>query len=90
MADSMVERVARAAQCEWSQAQELIGLPPEEWDGLKEPVRHYWRVTARAAIAAMREPTEAMLVAGHQAHAADPNSVLPAVWRAMINAVLAE
>ena len=77
----MIERVARA-MCQSD------GDDPER----------YWRdyeVNARAAIEAMREPTEAMIAAGHLndplgCDVADAAAVYPAVWEGMINAALSE
>ena len=79
MSDSMVERVAKA-MCEddganWNAAnfnETANGDEPEEQ-------REYWRVKARAAIEAMKEPTDAMADEGYR-HIADGAD---SVWRAM-------
>jgi hypothetical protein len=62
--EDMVERVARAMCLD-------LGVPPDNWteDEAGVPV-FAWQLeagTARAAIAAMREPTEAMIEAGEVA-----------------------
>ncbi len=65
MGDSMVERVARALRA---------AMP--EYDGLNQD---QWRDMARAAIEAMREPTETML---HDAFVA-MNETPSGTWKAM-------
>lgn len=79
----MVERVARAI---WGNGA-LGGTP---WDMAPPEHRHVAIEEARRAIAAMREPTEAMIRAADNLH---PGSGLPYepgspadVWRAMIDA----
>ena len=74
--ESMVERVARAL------AVNMFGRDSEEgWRQLEG--------AARAAIAAMREPTEAMLVAGDDwLTNADCRTEASAVWRAMLDSAL--
>lgn len=62
MAESMVQRVADALQREWSQIRD----PYEDEEGLR-----FSDMLARAAITAMREPTEDMLLAGSSASAPD-------------------
>lgn len=56
----------------------------------------YWRLYARAAIEAMREPSEPMAEAGFVAACLHDNGdsvpsleIAPATWRAMIEAALA-
>jgi len=93
----MVERVARA----------LVTLHGGRWDAMifesedGELCQHAYLELARAAIAAMREPTDAMKAEGCEelggfvtqdlwdgfAHSSD---VAAAIWRAMIDAGLAE
>ena len=52
-----------------------------------EIVRHNRMIEARAAIAAIREPTEAMIVAGvHHDNMGD----MAGRWRAMVDAALAD
>lgn len=62
MSEGMVEKCARAAY------EKSVHLDPSiddpEWDALPEREREYWRHIQRAAIAAMREPTEAMISSG--------------------------
>jgi len=79
----MVERVARAL-CE------RCGVLPDDmaggtWDGgsyaAGEPAWTTWKDDARAAIEAMRDPTEAMVTAGD-------SCVSRLVWRDMINEAL--
>lgn len=54
-----------------------------EWAG--EATKRLWMRRAEAAITAMREPTEAMLKAGHYAAVeGDPSGV----WQAMIDEAL--
>ena len=79
MSESMVERVARAI-CETSDPGGVV-----DW--------HEWVDEARAAISAMREPTQAMLDAAdlaekaHLAAGGDPETCADHadVWRAMID-----
>jgi hypothetical protein len=77
---SMVERVARAIAA-------TMGTPagaPVVWEHLPSSVRDYCREQARAAIAAMREPSEAMKRAHPDADTKE------ACYRAMIDAALAD
>jgi len=70
MTDSMIETVARAAYERMIEGIKTMHpipgqeFPDEKWDGLAPELQQHWRDIARAAIAAMREPTEAMLEAG--------------------------
>jgi hypothetical protein len=68
MSDNMIERVARA-------------LYAMEYSG-DSTTAEFWERMARAAIEAMREPTQAMLDAG------EPQVLTETVWRSMIDAVL--
>lgn len=83
----MIENVIRAA---------LVALYPEgvaasiEENGSIIVPPHLWaeaETVARAVIEAIREPTEAMTVAGDAA-VADAYTVPAEVWRAMVDAVL--
>jgi hypothetical protein len=83
MTDSMVERVARAL-CASTGSSELV-------------VAHSWRAFeahARAALAAMREPTDEMLHAGFLADEDDRMNggegiePLKSAWQAMIDEAL--
>lgn len=78
MSESMIERVARA-------------LAEEDGD-LYEANAVFWKGMARAAIKAMREPTEAMERAGDIPGWDDAVSIGHSadVWRAMIDAALSE
>lgn len=72
----IVNRVAKAMMDRF----QLIAGPQLKADSV------YWQEMAKFAIAAMREPTEAMQIAGQ----VDPSPVsTDAVWRAMIDAALA-
>ena len=57
----MVERVARAIQATRG--------PLQNWDRVPQEVRALWLADARAAIAALRGPTEAMIRAALAANA---------------------
>ena len=97
MAMSMIERVARAL-CEieggmpgWTASG--MGMPgPED----NEPQWKLYEEEARAAIAAMREPTEAILKVIARDLPADGHGVefvegdAPDYWRSMIDAALQE
>lgn len=72
---SMIERVARA-------------IAKGEYGENVDDVWHTCIDDARAAIEAMREPTEAMLDAGYGAE--PTGAALVAPWEAMIDAALAE
>jgi hypothetical protein len=84
----MIERVARA-MCEQCAAE--FGGPVK----LEEsPAREAWISSARAAIEAMHEPTEAMEMAGNDALSDNgvcpvDDSDAPLAWRAMIDEALA-
>ncbi|MDP3940644.1 MAG: hypothetical protein Q8R92_21225 [Deltaproteobacteria bacterium] len=47
---TMVEKIARA----------IYDFPETPWEEMREPVRNEFRQRARAALEAMREPTDAM------------------------------
>lgn len=90
MSGSMVERVAMRIHAADSNA---------ESRPLNDDDREYYRVMARAAIEAMREPTEEQLEAASKAPSdgytgdfghwiVGPN--FPAIWQAMIDSALAE
>jgi hypothetical protein len=83
----MVDRVARAI-CKNECAFRCGGAEDcQQYDD--------WIGEARAAIAAMREPTEKMHVAGHDVRS-DPQNGMPTycgvdeIWTAMIDAALAD
>jgi len=76
----MVEKVARA-------------LHALEWRGVKEPPawgedREYWLANARAAIEAMREPTQGQVIAAEREHGLLGGLQFEAGWRTMIDAAL--
>jgi len=93
MKDNMIERVARALHCSvntWSAI-------PQTWDNLNNTERSAFHLAARAAIAAMRDCTPAMLDAGSGAHPAGGyvrgttlNDIIECEWWAMIDAALEE
>lgn len=58
MVTEMIERVAKA---HWDASKSPL---TREWDDCAEYFKETMRDRARAAIAAMREPTEAMVTAG--------------------------
>ncbi len=98
--NEMIERVARAHYTrliEWA-AEHVAGAPFKTWDELPQEQREGQLASCRAAIEAMREPTEAMVTAAENAD--DPGSSIycdPFVacahdeaWRLMIDVILAE
>lgn len=86
MDDSMVERVARALVESFNTSK---NYPPpivrRPWEQLPPSGRAYAYDQARAAIAAMREPTQKMLAAGF--HDDESNRDF---WISMIDAALEE
>jgi len=90
---NMVERVARAmfAHDQLSDEAKL-----DEWDAHWRGSRSLYLELAQVAIAAMREPTEAMLLAvGESVQRFDPEtivdySVTASFWAKMIDTALAE
>ena len=85
----MVERVARAIheefaknKCAWVSRLEDRGLTDVTIDGVFD-----LKDVARAAIEAMREPTEAMAAAGQTMLDIEGDAAI--IWRAMIDAALA-
>lgn len=74
----MVERVARAIQATRG--------PRENWDRVTPATRDLWMADARAAIEAMREPTEAMTDAGWRR--IEERDDAAENWRMMIDAAL--
>lgn len=76
---SKIEEVARA-------------IGGDVWESCSDRMKEQFRAQARAAIEAMKEPTEAMSKAAYEA---DGTSMMLAiayedVWREMIDAALAE
>jgi len=89
----MIERVAMAM---YSSTGVEFGLQ-EEWKDRHDKTKDEWRHLARAAIAAMRDCTPAMLDAGSAAHPAGGyvretllNDIIECEWRAMVDAALSE
>lgn len=84
MTDSMIERVARAlCRCRASQPDYVLG-----WSSVDQEVHYCWNEwveEARAAIQAMRTPTEAMVDAGYRAAGPPPSQYV-----AMTDAALKE
>ena len=83
---TMIERVARAM------AKAASPLP---WEMGDEEWRNDFRTKARAAIEAMREPKEKMIVAGRYAifakmrsQSATSDAGLTVIWQAMIDAAM--
>lgn len=75
----MIERVAKAI---WG---DLGG-----WDDLNGDTKETVRKEARAAIAAMREPTEAMLDTTVNPHCVETMEDIRDVWTDMIDAALSD
>jgi hypothetical protein len=87
---TMIERVARAIG-----RQDFARAAQDGWDALPEHVKQDHRRFARAAIEAMREPTDAMLGAAYEtAGYADGGGREPIeaeeAWRAMIGVALGD
>ncbi len=80
---TLIEKMARAAY----EVNPLIGTT---WDQIAEVLRQRFVQAQRAALAAAREPTEAMMSAGADAVSTlfDPGA--KAVWQAMVDAALEE
>ena len=98
MPDAMRKKVARAIYTEFIPAIERFeGSTKKEWDDL-DPDEHAiylacWMQMARAAMKAMREPTQHMANAGWSAiagHADDPQGAAWPIFNAMIDAALDE
>jgi hypothetical protein len=83
--NEMVERVARAP---YERLAKRRGSFVRTWDALPKRGQEYYRADARAAIAAMREPTETMLAIW--ADVGDTREKAAHLWRAMIDAALAD
>jgi hypothetical protein len=96
MADDMIERAAKVAYQTWQKAQGFGAFPP--WPDIPPMTKALYISVQRAAIEAMREPTEAMIDAGERVSArvgaidCHTQIDLPAspaeVWCAMIDAVI--
>jgi len=75
----MVERVAIAIACE------ELGLVPSDWEKCWPTAKNKYREVARAAIAAMREPTAAMIKADGNG---ELDSWIKEDWQDMIDEAL--
>ncbi len=78
-AATMVERVARALY--ENASGDILAWKHEEWSETNEFVKGAFCTMARAALEAMRDPTDEMLAAG------DENGLLE-IWHRMIDAAL--
>lgn len=78
----MIERVAVAMYD--------VTAHPGTWLIAPSVIRGYWRERARAAVAAMRDPTDLMVREGDVEVCSNdvPDCLAGAVWRAMIDAAL--
>lgn len=76
MSESMVERVAQAVH-------RAVYQLSHSWEAATEAEREYYRDKARAAIAAMREPTDAMEWVGYERR-----MTVGEFWTAMIDEAL--
>lgn len=86
--ETMVERVARAIFREGFHADEPESVVAAKWEEWPES-RQQCRRRARAAIAAMREPTDDMKFAAIEGCDADLGLVeAREIWQAMIDAAL--
>lgn len=85
MTDSMIERVARAIY--YSQ-RAATAREKDQWGKAGEMQRAGYLADARAAIQAMRTPTEAMRAAWSGPEPWDDDA--KSVWHAMIDAALKE
>ncbi len=85
-------RVAKATYAQMLASPEYVkkyGFVPVQWDAVPDEIRHDWISCARAAIRAMREPTERIARKGAQAQWDCGDLVgLPQatkIWQAMID-----
>lgn len=81
-----LERMGRALSAEDART---CDAPPPEWTSLTEEKRSLYLDQAQAALAAIREPSESMIVAAQISdawNAGDPD----AIWQIMVDAALAE
>ena len=87
----MIERVARAmseASIPFGVTDERDDARRDAWDAMDEISRRHWRRYARAAIEAMRKPSEAMINAARAEMMMDPVRSAN-VFQVMIDAALA-
>ena len=86
MSESMVERVAKALA-----EQPDIGGNVWKWENLPEDHREIWLTFSRTAIAAMREPTAAVIsaIAGSPGYEGNEDRAKQE-WQAGVDAALSE
>lgn len=81
MPDNIIKRAARAVE-------QLIG---SHCENCETPIPSDPHEIARAVLQAIREPSEAMKIAGHGEEAPSRQvSKVPNIWQAMIDAALAD
>jgi hypothetical protein len=80
----MVERVAEALAQSFRET--VVKVSGDSWEqtGVTLPSKEVWERYARAAIEAMRKPTDPMLDAGNKLY------MLDECWEAMIDAAIAD
>ncbi len=90
----MSEMVERVAMAMWAKKEQLTPNPRVSWENAEAKDQAFMLEVARAAIEAMREPTEAMKDAGGMELAGlwdsddSPYSAAENVWLACIDAAL--
>ena len=87
----MIDKIARAMHASVNGHVQ----PPPTWDNQSEQSQNYWRIGARAAIVAMREPSDMMIAEGHyivDVPCAPDEEVANVIdiWEAMIDAALVD
>jgi hypothetical protein len=78
---NMIEKVAKAMYEEHASRSNTLG---PSWDEAGKHFNTFWHDLARAAIEAMREPTDAVILS------ANPSDLPCAAWAKMIDAALNE
>ena len=82
----MIDKIARAMHASVNGHVQ----PPPTWDNQSEQSQNYWRIGARAAIVAMREPTETMIDAGSKEQRNILSKPIEGIWAAMIDDALGD
>ena len=82
----MIDKIARAMHASVNGHVQ----PPPTWDNQSEQSQNYWRIGARAAIVAMREPTDRMVHVGTMANLRQDGFFMGGIWKNMIDAALEE
>ena len=82
----MIDKIARAMHASVNGHVQ----PPPTWDNQSEQSQNYWRIGARAAISAMREPTETMIDAGSKEQRNILSKPIEGIWAAMIDDALGD